>query len=373
MGDLPDFEDFYAASFTSLCVQLHPYTGDLAEAQDVVQEAFCRALSRWSRISQYDDPVAWVRKVAWNLATSRWRQVRTAHAFVRKQREEHTPGPDPQHVDVVAALAQLPPRQRQAVVMHYLMDTPIAEIAAQTGAAEGTVKSWLHRARTTLDSELRVDIGPDIKPPGSDTARRTVRRRRDRNTLIGVIILVCLAIVAAIVPYQLSRHVPVIKITPSPTATSTPSSEAQATPSAAPAAAAAPSASCISDAKGGAVNGGADAPDIAVKLLEHMTGDSSRPICDGVRVTIRWAAYTADASRNLTLYKTGSVVLDNNRRQATVHIEYAPGCNAAFVTKNDIPIPSYIDADWLGIDGPGGPFWYAPHQETSLLYIKNAC
>src|SRR5256885_14407346 len=86
-----DFSEFYAAHFHSLTVQLFAHTGDLSEAQDVVQEAFCRALARWSRLVTYDDPVAWVRRVAWNLATSRWRRVRTAVAFTRRQREESVP------------------------------------------------------------------------------------------------------------------------------------------------------------------------------------------------------------------------------------------------------------------------------------------
>jgi RNA polymerase sigma-70 factor (ECF subfamily) len=62
--------------------------------------------------------------------------------------------PSPDRLDLVAALANLPRRQRQAMVLHYLADIPVAEIATQMGAAEGTVKSWLHRARTTLAARL---------------------------------------------------------------------------------------------------------------------------------------------------------------------------------------------------------------------------
>jgi RNA polymerase sigma-70 factor (ECF subfamily) len=43
-------------------------TQDLELAEDLVQEAFCRAVARWRRISTYDDPVGWIRRVAWNLA-----------------------------------------------------------------------------------------------------------------------------------------------------------------------------------------------------------------------------------------------------------------------------------------------------------------
>jgi RNA polymerase sigma-70 factor (ECF subfamily) len=163
-GTPKDFSEFYAAHFHSLTVQLYAHTGDLADAQDVVQEAFCRALLRWAQVANYDDPVAWVRRVAWNLATSRWRRVRTAMAFARRQREETVAGPTPDRVALMGALAELPEQQRRAVVLHYLADLSIPAIAAELGAAEGTVKSWLHRARTALAEHL-VDTrpgGPDV-------------------------------------------------------------------------------------------------------------------------------------------------------------------------------------------------------------------
>ncbi|MEH1012079.1 SigE family RNA polymerase sigma factor [Micromonospora sp. CPCC 206060] len=149
------FDDFYHAHFRSLTVQLCAYTGDLGQAQDLAQEAFCRAFARWDRIVRYDDPVAWVRRVAWNLANSRWRRLRTAHAYLRRQRETHVAGPNPDRVALEAALALLPANQRRAVVLHYLADLPVAEIAHQAGVAEGTVKSWLHRGRAALAALLR--------------------------------------------------------------------------------------------------------------------------------------------------------------------------------------------------------------------------
>jgi RNA polymerase sigma-70 factor (ECF subfamily) len=148
------FNEFYAACFRPLTVQLFAYTGDMAAAQDVVQEAFCRALSRWKRIAAMDDPAGWVRRVAWNLATSRWRRARTAMAFARWHREEHVDAPSPDRVALAQALSTLPEQQRRAVILHYLADLPISDIARQEGVAEGTVKSWLHRGRTALAAQL---------------------------------------------------------------------------------------------------------------------------------------------------------------------------------------------------------------------------
>ena len=158
-GDVPAlvFDAFYHAHFRSVTTQLCAYTGDLALAQDLAQEAFCRAFVRWDRLVRYDDPVAWVRRVAWNLARSRWRRLRTAHTHLLRQRpvEAQVAGPTPDRVALDAALALLPPRHRRAVVLHYLADLSVAEIAAQERVAEGTVKSWLHRGRAALAVSLR--------------------------------------------------------------------------------------------------------------------------------------------------------------------------------------------------------------------------
>jgi len=149
-----DFDEFYAATFPVLRSQLFAYLGDRAEAQDVVQEAFCRAFSKWKHVSEYQDPFAWVRRVAWNLATSRFRRRKTAANFLRSQREEHTEGPSPDRVALVAALAKIPTQLRKAVVLHYIGQLTIAEIALQEGVAVGTVKSWLNRGRAALGEQL---------------------------------------------------------------------------------------------------------------------------------------------------------------------------------------------------------------------------
>jgi RNA polymerase sigma-70 factor, ECF subfamily len=149
-----DFDEFYATTFPVLRSQLFAYLGDHAEAQDVVQEAFCRAFSRWKRISGYQDPFAWVRRVAWNLASSRFRRRRTASRFLRGQRETHSSEPSPDRIVLVAALAKIPAQLRRAVVLHYIGELTIAEIAEQEDVAEGTVKSWLSRGRAALGEQL---------------------------------------------------------------------------------------------------------------------------------------------------------------------------------------------------------------------------
>ncbi|MDI1464470.1 sigma-70 family RNA polymerase sigma factor [Catellatospora sp. KI3] len=151
---LADFEECYAAHFQGIALQIAAYIGNAADAQDIVQEAFARALPRWAKLAGYADPGAWVRHVAWNLAKTRWRRQQRLNLFLRRHREEHLAGPGPDRVALTSALAKLPEMQRRAFVLHYIGELTIAEIAEQERTPEGTVKSWLHRARAAMAAQL---------------------------------------------------------------------------------------------------------------------------------------------------------------------------------------------------------------------------
>src|SRR5262249_51877514 len=138
--------------------QIHALTGDLGEAQDIVQEAYVRTWQRWRKIQAYDRPEAWVRTVACRLAVSRWRRARRLTAALHRSGPHApvAPGPGPDHVALVAALQELPSAQRIAIVLHYIGDVPIEEVAQQLGCTTGTVKSRLSRGRASLARLLNV-------------------------------------------------------------------------------------------------------------------------------------------------------------------------------------------------------------------------
>jgi RNA polymerase sigma-70 factor, ECF subfamily len=156
-GREADFEALYQANYGSVLTAVYALTGDLAEAQDMTQDAFCKAWQRWDQVTEYDNPVAWVRRVALNLAVSGHRRRRVAARFWRIERLESVPGADPAHVAVVTALRGLPDTQRRAIVMYHLLDLPVEEVAGELGAPLGTVKSWLHRGRIALAAQLTID------------------------------------------------------------------------------------------------------------------------------------------------------------------------------------------------------------------------
>jgi RNA polymerase sigma-70 factor, ECF subfamily len=150
-----EFASLYQARFSDLARQLYAFTGDASETQDLVQEAFIRAWQRWDTVGRYDDPVGWVRRVAWNLAMNRHRRLRLVRRVV-DQNPSVLSAPDagPDRVALVAALRKVPETLRRPLVLHYLADLSIADIAAEIGVPEGTVKSWLHRGRHELATHL---------------------------------------------------------------------------------------------------------------------------------------------------------------------------------------------------------------------------
>lgn len=155
MRDAEGFAECYGLQFRQIAAQLSLYLGDLDEARDLTQEAFVRAWVRWDRISRYEEPATWVRRVAWNLATSRLRRLRTALRHQRTTRLELVVAAPGEHgVAIRDALAGLPEGQRRAVVLHYLVGLPVAEVADLCRVREGTVRTWLYRARQSLAISL---------------------------------------------------------------------------------------------------------------------------------------------------------------------------------------------------------------------------
>lgn len=135
--------------------QLFAVTGDVHEAEEIVQEAFARASVRWSRLRDYDVPEAWVRRVAMNLAAERARRLRRqARALLRMGPPPVVPAVSVEALALLDALRVLPLRQRQAVVLHHLAGMTIEEVAQTLSAHTGTVKSWLARGRHTLAARL---------------------------------------------------------------------------------------------------------------------------------------------------------------------------------------------------------------------------
>lgn len=151
-------DDLYTASYRKLVAQLYAVTGNRQEAEDVVQEAFMRAMSRWDQVKTYDSPEAWLRTVALNLARSRFRRtVRGAAALVRHGVPHAEPDLSPDHVALMTAMKTLPEAQREALVLHHFVGMSVDEVATTLGKPSGTIKARLSRGRTALAGVLGTD------------------------------------------------------------------------------------------------------------------------------------------------------------------------------------------------------------------------
>jgi RNA polymerase sigma-70 factor (ECF subfamily) len=152
------FDDVFVASHARLVRTLTVICGDADVAADCVADAFERAFVRWRRVARLDDPVAWVRRVAINRARDVHRRQTRGHKAVERlaaapaETGELGPhGPDDQ---LMAAIADLPVQQRTVVVLHYLEDLSVADVAATMSLSDGAVKYHLHQARERLRSFL---------------------------------------------------------------------------------------------------------------------------------------------------------------------------------------------------------------------------
>lgn len=167
-GDTVDKVDMvrelYEGCYRRLVGQLFALCGNLGEAEDAVQEAFVRAVEKPRRFAQLENPEAWLRTVALNAVRGRYRRATRFHGLLSRAGVPETtmPGLSADRVALVGALRQLPYEQREAVVLHHIVDLPVREIAAQLSVPEGTVKARLARGRAAL-APLVHDFADDAK------------------------------------------------------------------------------------------------------------------------------------------------------------------------------------------------------------------
>jgi RNA polymerase sigma-70 factor (sigma-E family) len=167
------FESFVHARSQALMRSAYLLVGDHQLAEDLVQHGLTAVAERWPTLRD-GQPEAYARRVMVNAATARWRRRRILRESVVEHVPDHSRYDDgardvEERMALTAALQQLAPRQRAAVVLRFYEDLPEAEVAALLGCSVGTVKSQTHRALARLRGLLpRVPDDLDLNHDNTD-------------------------------------------------------------------------------------------------------------------------------------------------------------------------------------------------------------
>jgi RNA polymerase sigma-70 factor (ECF subfamily) len=150
--DEADFRRVYEQAFPMVYRVAYRFCGRREVAEDAVQEAFARAFERWGRLRGEPWVVGWVVTTALNVLR---RAGRRAPELARGSPEHSLPEVETEDVvDLWRAVGELTERQAEAVVLHYIVDLPVAEVAEVMGCREGTAKAHLDRGRRRLATLL---------------------------------------------------------------------------------------------------------------------------------------------------------------------------------------------------------------------------
>ncbi len=157
-----DFRDYVASRGRALLRSAYLLTGNLADAEDLVQSALAKTFQAWDRIVDRSAIDGYVRRAMVNTHISWWRRRRIDEYptdEVPDQPVADHSGRSDLHDSLQRAIDRLPQRMRAAVVLRYFEDMTEAEIADVLGVSQGTVKSTVSRAVAKLrcDAELLAE------------------------------------------------------------------------------------------------------------------------------------------------------------------------------------------------------------------------
>ena len=154
------FEAFFAAEHARLLRALYLLSGNREEAEELMQEAFLKVWDRWARVSLLDDRQGYLYRTALNTFRSRRRSVaRAAKRAVGLERRRDEFAEVEERDRVARALAQLPARQRAAVVLTLYLGHSAGEAAVILDVEAVTVRVLTSQARKALRSALEETDG----------------------------------------------------------------------------------------------------------------------------------------------------------------------------------------------------------------------
>lgn len=158
MGRRDEFDEFFLAHHPALVRTMTVLTGDPHLAADVVQEAFQRAFVRWRRVRRYDQPAAWVRRVAINYSRDVIRSEQRRRGREQRVAPDEAVSDTLPDLDFVSLMDLLPDQQRVAMTLHYLEGLAVTQVADAMQLSAGAVKYHLHEGRKRIAPFLHEDF-----------------------------------------------------------------------------------------------------------------------------------------------------------------------------------------------------------------------
>ena len=151
-----EFEELFDTEFPAVVRSVFVVCQDLGRAEDLAQEAFLELLRHWQRVSRYDRPGAWVRRVAIRKAVQVTRREARRPWLERRAASSVADPSSPAAAewDMWAAVRSLPAQQRAVVALFYYEDLSVDDVAHVLGCSTSTVKVHLHRAREALRTRV---------------------------------------------------------------------------------------------------------------------------------------------------------------------------------------------------------------------------
>lgn len=161
MAFAQSFDDFFELEHERLLGALYLVTGNLQEAEDLMQDAFVKVLQRWEVVQSLTDPTGYLYRTAMNAFRTRYRRGRMAiRRMASVTRRESDPFNEVEVQESVRiALAALTPRQRAAIVLTELLGYPPSEAARALGIKASTVRALTSQARASLRMSLGGNDG----------------------------------------------------------------------------------------------------------------------------------------------------------------------------------------------------------------------
>ncbi len=199
------FDSFYHATRQSLVHQTFALTGDLPAAQSAVRDAYIAAWHHWRKVSSMDNPGAWVRSRAWQLAQRR----HTARIWHRSK------GLSSEDTALLEAVAKLPVVQRRTLLLTQLAAVPLPEAARELNLSQQDAEQYLQSATANVAVALDMDstavrsallslagAAGVAQLPRASIVRRAGRKRRRAHTTVAAAVATVVAIASGAFAYQ---------------------------------------------------------------------------------------------------------------------------------------------------------------------------